>query len=202
MTTIALNFSTKAIDEDQRLVEGWASRPEQDRVGDIVLPRGVTYKLPLPFMLDHDHQKTVGDVEAVDVSDQGVRFRARIKKIAEPGPVRELCETAWALLKNQLRKHVSIGFRVLEAEPSKSGRGLLIKRCELLEISAVSVPALASAEITRVKTATGWTEGRTVGFDPEMFGRAMGEVILRKTEPLRQRVDQLERALYRLENRQ
>src|SRR5690554_7168019 len=82
-------LTIKAVDDEARLIEGWATRPEKDRVGDIVVPTGVEYKLPLPFLLDHDHSQAVGEVDQVDVSDEGIKFRAHIKKIDEPGPVKE-----------------------------------------------------------------------------------------------------------------
>jgi hypothetical protein len=68
-----------------RALEGWASTPEVDRMGDIVLPKGAEYKLPIPFLLDHDHSQVVGEVDRVEVSDKGIKFFAHIAKIAEEG---------------------------------------------------------------------------------------------------------------------
>lgn len=146
---IALNV--KAIDEDKRQIEGWATRPEEDRVGDVVMPRGAAYKLPIPFLLDHDHRKAVGEVDRIEVTDKGIRFWAHIKKIAEEGEVKKMCDDAWALVKNGLRKSVSIGFRPLDVEQIPNSYGIKVNRWEWLELSAVTVPALASASITSVK---------------------------------------------------
>lgn len=146
-----ISLSVKALDDDKREIEGWATRPEEDRVGDIVLPRGAEYRLPIPFLLDHDHRKAVGEVDRVEVTDKGIRFWAHIKKIAEEGEVKKMCDDAWALVKNGLRKSVSIGFRPLDAEQIPGSYGIKVKKWEWLELSAVTVPALASARITSAK---------------------------------------------------
>ena len=40
----------KALNDDERIIEGWASRVEEDRMGDIVIPKGAVYNLPLPYL--------------------------------------------------------------------------------------------------------------------------------------------------------
>lgn len=147
-----IDIQLKAVDDDARIVEGWATRNEEDRVGDVVVPRGAIYSLPLPFLLDHDHTQNVGQVDSVEVSAKGIKFRAHIAKIAVPGAVKEMCDSAWELIKNGLRRSVSIGFRALDAEQIPNSYGLLIKKWEWLELSAVTVPALASAAITSFKS--------------------------------------------------
>lgn len=158
MTTKAtLDIQIKALDDDQRIVEGWATRDEEDRVGDIVMPKGAVYSLPLPFLLDHDHTQNVGTVDSVDVTSKGIKFRARVAKIAEAGPVKEMCDAAWMLIKNGLRRSVSIGFRILDAEQIPNSYGVLVKKWEWLELSAVTIPALAAATITNIKSTPGDT---------------------------------------------
>ncbi len=151
MLTQSFDFHVKALNEDQRIVEGWATRPEIDRTGDIVIPTGAQYKLPLPFLLDHDHEKAIGDVERVEVSSAGIRFFARVKKINGDSNVARACDNAWDLIKNGLRRFVSIGFRVLEWERNNESNGMIVKEWEWLELSAVTIPALGSAEITSFK---------------------------------------------------
>lgn len=145
-----VKLDIKAASDDARIIEGIASTPAPDRQGDVVEPQGVEYKLPLPFLLDHDHSRAVGEVEHVDVTPQGIRFRARIPKIAEPGRAKDLCDEAWSLIRNGLRRAVSIGFRPLDSEPVAGG-GQRFKRWEWVELSAVSVPAQAEAVITATK---------------------------------------------------
>lgn len=147
-----IDLVVKSVDEDARLLEGWATKPEEDRMGDIVLPRGAVYELPLPFLLDHDHAKQVGHVEKVEVTDKGIRFWARIQKIAEEGEAKRLTDYAWTLVKSKLRSAVSIGFRALDSEQIPNSYGIKFKSWEWLELSAVSVPALAGAKITNIKS--------------------------------------------------
>lgn len=145
-----LRFDIKALDDEARTIEGWASTPDEDRMGDIVVPTGAKYELPMPFLLDHDHQRAVGEVDSVEITEQGIKFKAHIKNIVEPGAVKELCDSAWAMVKNGLRRAVSIGFRPLEMEALPTG-GLKFNSWEWYELSAVSVPAQANARITGAK---------------------------------------------------
>lgn len=161
-----IDISVKSVDDDARMIEGWATRNEEDRVGDIVMPKGAVYKLPLPFLLDHDRTKAVGHVDKVEVTDKGIKFWATIKKIAEPGEVKDMCDSAWSLIKNGLRSSVSIGLRAIEAEQIKNSYGILFKSWEWLELSAVTIPALASANITRVKSYDGGESFVTVSTGP------------------------------------
>lgn len=151
MKKVAISLNIKAVSDDARQIEGWATRPEEDRMGDIVMPKGAIYSLPLPFLLDHDHKQAVGEVDRVEVTDKGIKFWAHIKKINEPGEVKDLCDKAWALVKNGLRKAVSIGFNPIDYEPLPTG-GYKFKSWEWLELSAVTVPALSSAGITGIKS--------------------------------------------------
>lgn len=152
MDRVFSSLTIRTVSEDERIIEGIASTPRTDRQSDIVESLGAAYELPIPFLLDHDHLSAVGEVEMALVTATGIKFRARIKKIAEPGPVKDLCDKAWALLKSGLRKFVSIGFRPLDAEPMANG-GLRFLSWEWLELSACAVPANPDARITGLKAA-------------------------------------------------
>lgn len=154
MDRVFTDLRIKTIDEDQRIVEGWATTGAKDRVGDIVDPLGAEFDLPIPFLLDHDHQMAVGEVERAEVTPQGIRFIARIKKIAEPGLAKDLVDKGWSLLRAGLRKSVSIGFRPMPggAEPMPDG-GWRFTQWEWLELSAVSVPCNPEAQVTGLKRA-------------------------------------------------
>jgi uncharacterized protein len=167
MNRAFLGLHIRALDDGARIIEGIASTPSADRVGDIVEPRGVQYRLPLPFLLDHDHSKAVGEVDSVSVGADGIRFRAHIKKISTPGSLKELCDDAWAMVQTGLRRAVSIGFRPLDAEPMRGG-GMRFKAWEFLELSAVSVPANADATITATK---GFSSGTIATVDPAIITR-------------------------------
>lgn len=144
-----------------RIVRGWATRPEEDRDGDIVIPRGARYQLPLPFLLDHKTDRAIGSVDEVFVGDDGIRFVASVRDIGGDSDVARACDNAWKLLQNGLRGHVSIGFRALAYEP-RENRGYIIKEWEWLELSAVTIPANPGAEITALKNYGGAVAGGTV----------------------------------------
>lgn len=144
------HVTVRSVNEDRRELEGWATTPAPDRVGDIVQPEGARFELPLPLLLDHDHSKVVGEVYHAEVSAQGIRFWAKVQKIAEPGAAKDLVDYAWSLIRNGLRRTVSIGFRALNSEALPSG-GLKFLAWEWLELSAVGVPAQSQARITGTK---------------------------------------------------
>ena len=150
--SVFLTIKRASLDEDERVLTGWATKPEVDRAGDVILPEGVQYKLPIPFLLDHDHEKSVGEVEKVEVSEEGIKFTARIKKIAGDSAVARQCTNAWELIKNGLRRHVSIGFRNLESIFNETTGGFVVTKWEWLELSAVTIPACAGASILTTKS--------------------------------------------------
>lgn len=154
MNRVFADFQVRAVQEDERVIEGIASTSTRDRHSDELVPRGVVYALPLPFLLDHSHRDAVGEVEHIEVSDSEVRFRARIAKIAEEGPAKTLTDNAWSMIRGGLRKKVSVGFRPLKQE-AMSGGGTRFSSWELLEISAVSVASNPDARVVATRAAKG-----------------------------------------------
>jgi hypothetical protein len=149
----AYGFITlKSADSERRELAGWASRVEPDRVGDVVESRGMVAPAgTINLLLDHDHVRSVGVVHELTPAAEGVRFKARIAKIAEPGPLQQLCSDAWEMVKSGLRAACSIGFRPLEYEPLAGG-GLRFTKWEILELSLVSVPCAPGATIDTIKS--------------------------------------------------
>lgn len=150
-----MQISIKAYeDKDRRIVRGWATRLQEDRDGDIVIPEGARFKLPIPFLLDHDSRKAIGSVDTAEVTTDGVSFVASVRSIGGDSEVARACDNAWTLLQSGLRSHVSIGFRSLAFEPRERS-GYIIKEWEWLELSAVTIPANPGAEITALKSYGG-----------------------------------------------
>ncbi|OWQ95110.1 HK97 family phage prohead protease [Sphingopyxis witflariensis] len=165
MDRVFSNLKLKTIDEDQRIVEGWATTNAIDRAGDIVEPDGVEFDLvarPIPFLFDHDHSQAVGEIEAAEVTSRGIKFRARIYKIAHPGLAKDFLDRAWDLLRAGTRKAVSIGFRALDWV-NLPGGGARFTRWEWLELSACAVPMNPEAQITGLKRAPSSVRQITVG---------------------------------------
>jgi HK97 family phage major capsid protein/HK97 family phage prohead protease len=141
----------KSIKEDERVIEGMASTPSTDRVGDIVESMGAKFKLPLPLLWMHDHKQPIGHVEYAKPTKDGIPFRARLAKSDEPGTLRDRLDEAWQSIKIGLVKAVSIGFSIKDYEVLKEG-GWRIKEWDWLELSAVPIPANADCNISRIKS--------------------------------------------------
>jgi HK97 family phage prohead protease len=142
----------KTIDPEARIVEGVASTPTPDRLHDVVEPLGAKFSLPLALLLDHRHDQPVGSVVAAKPTSSGITVTARIAKVPDAGYVRDLTERAWHLVKHQLVRSLSIGFRGVDREPLPNG-GIRWKTWEWLELSLVVVPAQPEAVISTVRAA-------------------------------------------------
>jgi len=142
-------FSIKSINEDQRIIEGIASTPSTDRVGDIVEPMGASFVLPIPFLMGHGKgvEDSVGHVISANVTPEGILIRAQI----ESDPVLPELDKAWARLKKGLVRGLSIGFKSIGKPTPITGGGLHFKQWSWLELSGVVIPANADASITTIK---------------------------------------------------
>jgi HK97 family phage major capsid protein/HK97 family phage prohead protease len=145
-------LEVKAVGEETRTITGWATTPEVDRVGDVVEPLGVKYKNPLPLLWQHEHDKPIGLVEFGKPTAKGVPFTATLPRIEEPGVLQDRIEEAWQSIKSGLVRAVSIGFRSLESENIAGTWGTRYMQTEVYELSAVTIPANASATINTVKS--------------------------------------------------
>jgi HK97 family phage prohead protease len=134
-------------------IEGIASTPTADKMGDIVEPMGAQFKTPMPLLLQHSHDQPVGHVTFARPTIKGIPFRAQIPVVTEPGVIRDRTEEAIHSLKYGLISAVSIGFQAIEGEVErlKSG-GVRFKRWLWHELSLVTVPANSDAVITAVKS--------------------------------------------------
>ena len=141
-------LEVKAVDDgEERVIEGVATDVSADRLGDIVSPRGASFKLPLPLLWQHRRDEPIGHVTHAQVTDKGIQIRAKIAKGVLPR-----IDEAWTLIKSGLVRGLSIGFRPEEAEPIKGTLGVHFKKWEWLELSAVTIPAHAEASILSIKS--------------------------------------------------
>jgi HK97 family phage major capsid protein/HK97 family phage prohead protease len=142
----------KALDAEQRILEGIASTPTPDRTGDVMDPAGASFALPLPLLWQHQKDKPIGHVLSARVTPGGIFVRAQIAKGVLP-----FIDEAWALLKAGLVRGLSVGWRPLDApEPvtvAGKSAGLRYKRWELIELSTVTIPMNAETTILSVKSA-------------------------------------------------
>lgn len=139
----------RAFEEDgERYIEGIASTPATDRMGDQVNPSGVQFSLPLQLLLEHDVTQKVGKVIAAEATPQGVKFRARLY----PAGLFPRVDYAWKEVQVGAFDSVSVGFRSIEANAIKSG--VRFDKWEWLELSLVAIPANPQARITTVRAFT------------------------------------------------
>lgn len=142
----------KKLNEELRELDGFASTPSPDRVGDIVEPKGAIFKLPMPLLWQHDPHKPIGHVLSVAVEEKGLRIKARIAKGVLP-----YIDDAWALIKAGLVRGLSIGFTSREEVAIRGVKGTAYDarrflKWEWLELSTVTIPANAEATISTIKS--------------------------------------------------
>jgi HK97 family phage major capsid protein len=146
-------LEVKAIDEDERIITGFASTPTPDRGDDVLESKGAQFQLPMPFLWQHKHGEPLGEVFAADVRANGIEIKARIPKIAEAGKLKDRLDEAWQSIKHKLVRGLSIGWRPVEFKPIPGTFGIHATKWLWLETSAVTIPMNAEATITLVKTS-------------------------------------------------
>lgn len=172
----------KRVDEDARILTGIATTPTPDRVDDVVEPDGAQFKLPLPFLWQHDSHQPIGHVTAAKVGSSGIDVVVQIAR----GVTAEI-DRAWSLIKARLVNGLSIGFRPIEMEPIKGTGGMRFKKWDFLELSAVTVPANAECTIATVKSidaaqlAASGQHARSVTNPPGASGKQRPEGTKMKT---------------------
>lgn len=142
-----VDFKSMDEDGDKVWLEGIATTPTPDRMGDIVEPDGAKFKLPIPLLWQHNASQPVGMVETAEITKDGISVRAWIKK----GVTAQIDDVV-KLLKAGLVRGLSIGFRGLDVEEIKGSWSLRFKEWEWLELSAVTIPANAEATIQAIKS--------------------------------------------------
>ncbi len=140
-------LTLKSVDEDKRLIEGVASSPVVDRMGDIVEPDGAVFKLPLPLLWQHRSDQPIGHVTWAKATKAGIQIKAQIAKDLLPR-----IDEAWTLIRSGLVRGLSIGFAPLESARIEGSFGFHFLKWEWLELSAVTIPANADATITTIKS--------------------------------------------------
>lgn len=140
-------LTLKAVDEEQGIIEGLATTPTTDRMGDIVEPKGAQFKLPIPLLWQHKSGEPIGHVIEAKVTEAGIYIKAQIARNVLPE-----IDRAWTLIKAGLVRGLSIGFSPLEAEDIKGTWGQRFLKWDWLELSAVTIPANAEASIQAIKS--------------------------------------------------
>jgi HK97 family phage major capsid protein len=156
-------LDVKSVDEERRIIEGVATTPTTDRVGDIVEPLGAQFKLPLPFLWQHGRDPFVGPTPVGHLTNatptaDGIPVRIQMEKSDTPGRLKDILDFAWEAVKRRLVRGLSIGFAPLEVADIKGSWGQRVIKWDWLELSGVTIPANADATITAVKSAAALLE--------------------------------------------
>jgi HK97 family phage major capsid protein/HK97 family phage prohead protease len=146
----------KSIKEDDNnyIIEGIASTPTTDRMGDQVVSTGAKFKLPMPLLWQHDSHKPVGSVTFAAPTAKGIPFKATLPKITEPGTLKDRVDEAIHSIKYKLVAAVSIGFNAIKGgyEYLEGNAGIKFNEWEWLELSLVTIPANAEATLKQIKS--------------------------------------------------
>ncbi len=138
----------KSVVEDQHIIEGIASTPSTDRMGDVIELDGMSFKTPMPLLYQHNSKQPIGQVLNLKKTANGLAMKAKIAAGMGIGFIDE----AWALIKAGLVPGLSIGFRSVEEAFNKETGGFHFLKTEIFEVSAVTIPANAEANILTVKS--------------------------------------------------
>src|SRR5262245_51632744 len=133
----------KALDDSsgQRRFSGIASTISPDRTGDIVEPNGMKASFPVPLLWQHDSHQPIGWVKSAVVKGGEILVECEMAVVDEAGRLKDRLDEAWQSIKSGIVRGLSIGFKALEAEPIKGSFAARFKSWELLELSAVTIPA-------------------------------------------------------------
>ncbi len=145
-------LEVKALDDERRVITGIASTPSPDRMQDVVEPKGAQFKLPIPFLWQHNHDEPIGHVTEAKVTQKGIEVSVQLTQVEEPGKLKDRLDEAWQSIKSGLVRGLSIGFSAKEFEQIPGSWGLRFLSWEWFELSAVTIPANAEATITSVKS--------------------------------------------------
>jgi HK97 family phage major capsid protein/HK97 family phage prohead protease len=143
----------KAVDDEARTITGIATTPAPDRYQDVVEPKGAQFKLPIPFLWQHNSAQPIGHVVKAKVTATGIEVTVQLAKVDEPGTLRDRLEEAWQSIKAGLVQGLSIGFSPIEYNYIEGTGGVRFLKWDWLELSAVTIPANAECSIQTVKSA-------------------------------------------------
>ncbi len=144
-------LNVKSFDEAKRQIEGMATTPTPDRMGDVIEPLGAEFQNPSPLLWQHNHDEPVGQVTFGKPTKDGIPFKATIAQLDEPGTLKNRLDEAWQSVKLKLVRAVSIGFRSIEHAFMNDG-GIKFNKIEIMELSLVTIPANQEATITAIKS--------------------------------------------------
>ena len=143
-------FKAKADEDGNIEIQGLASTPDIDRIGDIIDPKAwdkgglKNFKANPIILFNHDHHSPIGKATNVEATSKGLELVAMISKAAH--------NNVAELIKDGILGAFSVSFMIKDADFKEETGGLLIKEAELLEVSVVSIPMNQAATFSLVKS--------------------------------------------------
>jgi len=162
---------------DEGFFEGYASvSGNVDLGGDVVAPGAFTKSISatpeVPLLWSHDHAEVIGAIREMKEDGHGLRVKGEIALETSRG------KEAYALLKKNMMKGLSIGYQVVSDQIADGKR--LLKELNLLEVSVVAVPMNPLATITAVKNAESSASGKAAGtkrMNEETLSQSISELV-------------------------
>jgi hypothetical protein len=146
MTTRAYSLPTvKSLDTERREIEGLATTPEVDRLGDVVEPMGARFTLPMPLLWQHKHDQPVGHVIGAKATSAGIAIVARLVNIAEPSELKSLVDRAWQSVKAGLV--LSIIGSAARAWYQDTGEPIALNSLDDWQVDTVAVPGSGAVRL-------------------------------------------------------
>jgi HK97 family phage prohead protease len=145
-------LTIKSMDDEKRVLRGVATTPSTDSYGDIVEPKGASFKLPIPFLWQHDAHQPIGHVTKATVTKEGIEVEVQLVKFNEPGKLKDRLDEAWQSIKAGLVRGLSIGFSSIEHAYLKETQGIHFVKWLWHELSAVTIAANAECSVTAIKS--------------------------------------------------
>lgn len=122
------------IDDDERMVFGWASTPELDSDGEVITVKALEKALPdymkFPTIREMHQPRVAGTTKNAEINANGLYIGAKI-----------ISDEAWKMVKGGGYRGFSVGGNVVLRT------GNVINELDLVEISLVDVPANKGARI-------------------------------------------------------
>ena len=179
-------LQVKEFANEGRIIRGIATTPTPDRVGDVVDPLGVKFQNPAALLWQHRHDQPVGTVKFEKPTSEGIRFEAEIMVPEDdwPASMKERVNEAWHSVKSGLVRAVSIGYREMAHEVLKGG-GWKFTETEVFELSLVTIPANAEANIDYVRAFDTFAPKNSA--DPAPAASGKKSRVVKLSEPSRVR---------------
>lgn len=141
----------KVANEDERIIEGYASTNDIDEYRDIIEPSAfeaaLSRYMQYPMVcLNHDWWNSVGTAEDCKIDNKGLWCRLRISA-AEPD--------LWTKIKERVYRAFSIAGRIIKSEYDDERKIRRITELSLFEISVVGLPANRQARIELARSMHG-----------------------------------------------